>query len=162
MSGVDHIAVKSANNLFLNTLSPNGHVSIMAKYLLIRKSGTYTCQRTRGSAHPHLHPCASVSAPMRIRFSSHAHPFQFPCASASAPIRIRICSHVRLRLPPCSPNLLFLESALLMAVLLTTNRNCGGLRDENDGLENKKTGFTVIYRCKKSYCGKILISLPII
>lgn len=95
MSGVNYIAVKSANNLFLNTLSPNGHVSIMAKYLLIRKSRTYTSQRTRGSAHPHLLPSASESAPMRIRISPHPHPHQLPCAFASAPMRIRICSRVR-------------------------------------------------------------------
>ena len=63
LSGVNLIAVKNANNLFLNSLSSNGYVGIMPKYLLIRKSGTYTCQRTRGSVHSRLLPCAFASAP---------------------------------------------------------------------------------------------------
>nr|DAO59853.1 MAG TPA: hypothetical protein [Caudoviricetes sp.] len=118
LSGVNLIAVKNANNLFLNSLSSNGYVGIMPKYLLIRKSGTYTCQRTRGSVHSHL----------------------LPCAFASAPMCIRICPHVRLRLPPCSPNLLLLEAALLMAISLSTSSNCGVLRDGNDGMGHKNRG----------------------
>lgn len=62
---------------------------------------------------------------------------------------IRVCPRVRLCLPLRSPNLLLLESALLMAVLLSTKSNCGALLDGNAGMEHKKTGFTIIYRCKK-------------
>lgn len=127
MSGVNLIAVKNANNLFLNSLSSNGYVGIMPKYLLTRKSVTYIGQRTWGSVHSRL----------------------LPCAFASAPMCIRVCPRVRLCLPLRSPNLLLLESALLMAVLLSTKSNCGALLDGNAGMEHKKTGFTIIYRRKK-------------
>ena len=140
MSGVNLIAVKNANNLFLNSLSSNGYVGTMPKYLLIRKSGTYTCQRTWGSVHSRL----------------------LPCAFASAPMCVRVCLRVRLRLPPRSPNLLLLESALLMAVLLSTKAIAGPFWTEMLGWSIKKQGSRLFIGVKKSYCGKILISLPII
>lgn len=155
MSGVNYIAVKSANNLFLNTLPPQWSCGYHAQILVDSEIRNLYSLANAGQ-------CASVSAPVRIRISSRAHPNQLPSAFASAPVCIRISPHAHSRLPPCSPNLLFLESALLMANLLTTNRNCGGLRDENDGLEHKKQGSRLFIGVKKSYCGKILISLPII
>ncbi len=97
-----------------------------------------------------------------IRVCSHVHSRLLPCAFASAPMCVRVCPRVRLCLPLRSPNLLLLESALLMAVLLSTKSNCGALLDGNAGMEHKKQGSRLFIGVKKSYCGKILISLPII
>lgn len=69
---------------------------------------------------------------------------------------IRVCSHVRSRLPPRSPASApaFAKSpaswiGAAYGGFVVHKSNCGALLDGNAGMEHKKTGFTIIYRCKK-------------